>query len=341
MARGDQLARQWMIFQTLASSRYGKSVSDLSRDLSCSSRTVYRDLEALQVAGFPIYDEKNNGKKVWCLLETARNPIPIPFNLPELTALYFGRDVLKVLKDTVFYDSLESLYKKIHTTVPSTLKKHLSQIEGRLRAASKPFKAYGKCRQIIEQINDAVTEKRVVEINYYTMSRKRWNRRRVDPYMIWFFDNSLYLIGYCEWRKDIRIFAIDRIKTLQPTDEEFRLPVDFDISDFMRHSFGVFHGKPEKIQIHFTADVAGYITEKTWHASQQIQELDDGSILFTVEVPETEEIKSWIMRWGTKACVLEPATLRQEIQSEAVGMVAIYENGKKKEVNANRLSIAQ
>lgn len=50
MARGDQLGRQWKIIQTLISSKMGKSASDLAQDLECNPRTIYRDLEALQVA---------------------------------------------------------------------------------------------------------------------------------------------------------------------------------------------------------------------------------------------------------------------------------------------------
>lgn len=46
-------------------------------------------------------------------MESAKKPVPIPFRLPELIALYFGRDVLKILKNTVFHDSLESLFIKI------------------------------------------------------------------------------------------------------------------------------------------------------------------------------------------------------------------------------------
>jgi predicted DNA-binding transcriptional regulator YafY len=55
MARGDQLGRQWKIIQTLIYSRRGKSAAELASDLDCHPRTVYRDLEALQIAGFPIY----------------------------------------------------------------------------------------------------------------------------------------------------------------------------------------------------------------------------------------------------------------------------------------------
>ena len=65
MARGDQLARQWIIFQQLMASKYGKTVNDLAADLDCHPRTVYRDLEALQAGGFPLYNEKVNGTNYW------------------------------------------------------------------------------------------------------------------------------------------------------------------------------------------------------------------------------------------------------------------------------------
>ena len=327
MARGDQLARQWMIFQTLASSRYGKSVSDLSRNLHCSSRTVYRDLEALQVAGFPLYDEKVNGKSLWCLLDTARNPMPIPFSLPELMALYFCRDSLKVLKDTVFYDSLASLFQKIKTTLPPESRKYLSLIKKSLKVGPKPYKQYGKFREIIEQINEAVINRKIIEIVYFTMGRKKMTRREVAPYRLWYVDGGFYLIGYCRWKKEIRIFAIDRIKKFRLSDETFEVPDDFDLYELTKYSFGVFHDEPVKVRVHFSADVAGYIKEKVWHASQRIEELDDGSVIFEAEVAGTEEIKFWIMRWGSNACVLEPEELRKEIQSEAAGMLVMYENG--------------
>ena len=61
MPRGDQLARQWKIIQTLITSRRGKSAAELAEDFECYPRTLYRDLEALQVARFPIYTEKVEG----------------------------------------------------------------------------------------------------------------------------------------------------------------------------------------------------------------------------------------------------------------------------------------
>ena len=102
MARGDQLGRQWKIIQTLISSKIGKSAAELALDLECNPRTIYRDLEALQVAGFPIYTDRVDGKNLWSLLDTVKHQIPVPFSLTELMALYFSRDMLKVFKDTAF-----------------------------------------------------------------------------------------------------------------------------------------------------------------------------------------------------------------------------------------------
>ena len=53
-------------------------------------RTLYRDLEALQAAGSPIYTERIEGKKLRSLLDTMKHQIPVPFSLPELMALHFS-----------------------------------------------------------------------------------------------------------------------------------------------------------------------------------------------------------------------------------------------------------
>ncbi len=87
MARGDQLARQWRILQSLIAAHRGKSAADLARELEYHWRTVYRDLEALQLAGFPIFTDRVEGKNLWSILDTVRHNIPIPLNLTELMAL--------------------------------------------------------------------------------------------------------------------------------------------------------------------------------------------------------------------------------------------------------------
>jgi len=63
----------------------------------------------------------------------------------------------------------------------------------------------------------------------------------------------------------------------------------------------------------FSPDAAGYIKEKICHDSQEINQQDDGSIIFEAEVAGTDEIKFWIISWGSNAEVLEPESIRDEI----------------------------
>jgi predicted DNA-binding transcriptional regulator YafY len=327
MARGDQLARQWKIIQTLITSRQGKSAADLADEIECHPRTLYRDLEALQAAGFPIYTERTEGKNLWSLLDTLKHHIPIPFSLTELMALYFGTDMLKAFKGTAFHDSLESLSQKIKATLPPESMKYLKSVEQTLQVGIKPYKDYARFREIINRVNEAALQKKSIEIVYYTMSRRKEGKRKVDPYRIWFFNSTFYLIGYCHQRREIRIFALDRIKMLHQTKDAFEVPEGFDFEEFMRPSFGVYQGEGVKVKIWFAPDAAGYIREKIWHDTQEILPQKDGSIVFEAEVAGTDEIRFWVMSWGPKALVLDPPELRSEIRAEAEAVAEKYVKG--------------
>ena len=126
--------------------------------------------------------------------------------------------------------------------------------------------------------------RRTIEIVYFTMSRKRETRRKVDPYRAWFFNVTFYLIGFCHLRKEVRIFVLDRIKLLHQTKETFEVPEDFSLEEFTGRSFGVYQGDPVHVRIWFSPEVAGYVKEKIWHESQVIEPQADGSIIFEAEV---------------------------------------------------------
>jgi predicted DNA-binding transcriptional regulator YafY len=324
MPRGDQLGRQWRIIQILVTSGAGKNAAELAQEMECHPRTVYRDLEALQMAGFPIYTERADGKNLWSLLDTVKHHIPVPFSLPELMALYFTRDMMKVFKGTVFNDSLESLFQKVKTTLPPESIKYLKTVEQTLQVAIKPYKDYAKFRGIIDRANDAAVKRKTVEIVYYTMSRKKETRRRVDPYRVWFFNGTFYLIGHCHMRDEVRIFALDRIKMLHQTRESFEIPDGFSLEEFTGTSFGVYVGEPVHVKVLFHPDVAGYITEKIWHGSQRLHPQKDGSVIFEADVAGTDEIRFWVMSWGSHAEVLEPQDLREQIRVEAEILLSKY-----------------
>lgn len=324
MARGEQLARQWKIIQALTGARRGRTVSKLADEMGCHRRTVYRDLEALQLAGFPIYNERGSEGTRWLLLDAARETMPLPLSLTELMALYFGRGMMRPLEHTFLWEAWESLFAKIRATLPAETIDFLDQIEGSLSVGGRQPRYRRDIGELFETLREAIAERRCLSIQYYTISRKSESRRRIAPYRIWFFDGSFYLIADCSMRGDIRLFALERIKAVTALDEHFEMPEGFDAEEFMKASFGVFQGAPVKVRVRFDADAADYIRERTWHPSQSIESLADGSIVFSAEVAGTREIKFWIWQWGAHAEVLSPPALRRELIAEAGRLREIY-----------------
>ena len=327
MPRGDQLGRQWRIIQWLLSARRGWSAGELAQELDVNPRTMYRDLQALQSAGFPLYTETVEGKNLWSVLDTVKHQIPVPFSLTELMALYFGRDMLRVFQGTAFHDSLDSLFQKVRTTLPPESVTYLESVEQTLHVGIKPYKDYARFRELIPRVEEAARERRTLDMAYYTMSRRSQSRRRVDPYRIWFFNGTFYLIGFCHKRREVRIFALDRIRMLSITKDAFEIPEDFDLDAFLRPSLGVFQGEPVRVRIWFAPHVAGYIQETVWHETQEITEAEDGSVVFEAEVAGLDEVRFWVLGWGSAAEVLEPEALREAVQAEVRALAARYEGG--------------
>lgn len=324
MARGDQLSRQWKIIQTLIASTHGKTVSALADRLGCTPRTVYRDLEALQAGGFPITTETRDNRSYWHILNASRQQVPLAFSIPELMALYFGKDMLKTYRGTVFYDAIDSLLSKIEATLPTAYIDYLDRIRDRVDAGPAPRKDYSRFGPIITELNRAIVDEKKIRMIYFSMGRQQENQRTVHPYRLRHVEDTLYLIGYCDLRKGVRTFAVDRIKTVSLTDDGFQIPEGFDVPAFLRDSFGIYQGSPVRVKIRFFESVAGYIRERIWHPSQHLSDQADGTLIFTATVAGIEEISHWVLRWGAGAQVLEPAALRQAIGRQAAAMASHY-----------------
>jgi predicted DNA-binding transcriptional regulator YafY len=202
----------------------------------------------------------------------------------------------------------------------------MDRVEQTLHIGFKPHKDFKRFREIIKQINEAAVSQKTIDMIYKTMSRGgEENRRKVDPYKVMFFDSTFYLIGLCHLRSEIRMFVLDRIKMMNITDKTFEIPDDFDLESYMQSPFKVIHDKPVKVTIRFDKKAAGYIKEKIWHHSQDIEPQKDGSIIFSAEVAGTDEVKHWVMSWGRQAEVLEPGNLREEIAQELSDCLGKYE----------------
>jgi len=322
--RGDQLARQWRVIRSIEASTNGLTVAEIANRQETGIRTIYRDLEALQSAGFPLYTEKVEKANRWAFVDTYKFKIPAPFTLTELMSLYFYKDLVRVFKGTPFHDSIDSVFKKIQATLPPQALRYLDQMQSVFHVGIKPYKDYGQFRNILNQVNQAAMDRRRVEMVYHSLHRKEKTLRKVDPYKVWFYDGTIYLIGLCHLREEVRMFVLDRIKMLKITDERFMIPNDFSLDDFMRDSFKVMHDELYTVKVRISPGWARWVSEKIWHESQKTKKMPDGSMEMIFQVAGLDEIKRWILSFGPEAFVLEPEKLKEMVHKDLSRNLAQY-----------------
>jgi len=168
-----------------------------------------------------------------------------------------------------------------------------------------------------------------VEINYDSYSSHTLSARGVNPYHMLFREGFWYLVGYCHLREEIRIFRVDRIKKLEIKNTKFQVAREFSLEDFFKNSWNLGKGDSIIVKVHFNPPVSRLIRENIWHQTQKIEEIEGDSLILTVCVEGTWEIKKWILSWGVGAICLEPEELREEIKREIEKLVINYNNSIK------------
>lgn len=331
--RGDQLARQWQLIQRLAKSRSGVPLDSLAEDLGCVRRTVYRDLDALMFAGFPVVSEKRDGRAHYRFLESFRLG-DVPFTPDEVLALAFSEDLLRTLEGTVFHDSIHSALGKIRAGLGPELSEYLARLAGSFRVLPGPHKNYAEFRDVIQTLNDAVVRRTTVRMRYRTGRTGAVANRRLDPYRVWYRSGGLYVVGLDHKSDEVRTFAVDRIRHIENTGEVFTQRGDFDFDAYVGSSFGVFSEPATSVCIRFAPEWASHIEERTWHESQTVEREADGSLLLRMEVGGLQELLAWVLSFGAKAQVLEPASLRDDVAAELRAALAAYEGRPKRRLRA-------
>jgi proteasome accessory factor B len=313
--RNAEVIRQWKILKTVEAGRFTSSAK-LAAEHGVTERTIRRDVEALQEAGFPLYDDRVDGKKVWRLVEGYRQKLAQGFTLSELAALYFSRNMLSFLGGAPFGSDLESAFAKIREALPQKSLPFLTRIQDLFSARPDPWKDYSKKQDVIAALIDAILHQRQARIAYYSFNSKRTKSYEIDPYRLVYYRGGLYLYARAHEYGEVRTFAVERVQQVEVLEQGFEIPADFSPGDYTRSAFGIFGGRPQTVELVFAAEIAGYVRERSWHESQTLRDEPDGRVRLTLEVAPSFDLKSWIKGFLPHVELVRPAALRDEIARE-------------------------
>lgn len=317
MPRNAEVIRQWSILRDLEASRR-LTIDDLAERTGVTTRTIRRDLEALQASGFPLYDELIDNKRFWMLEAKAFKRLDdTGFTLAELSALYFSRTLVEVLAATPFQQDVGSAFDKLSAALTPGMKQFLDRlplvIQAKGARAAKPESAKAE-REHIARLLDATLHHRRATMAYFSMSSGREKEYVIEPYRMVYSAGGMYLFAFVPEYKTFRTFSVDRVRRLSLQEERFT-PAEIPEAAFA-HSMGVNEGPPERIEIVFEPRIAPYIRERQWHPSQRHTDRKDGAVVLTLDVCNDWALRSWILSFGPLARVITPPALAKQIKDE-------------------------
>ena len=317
MPRNQEVIRQWRLLHALESSRHGATIDALADELDVTTRTIRRDLAALQEAGFPLYDERDDDGHVhWRIDGQVLKGLDTGFTLAELCALYLSRNLLESVAGTPFQRDLTHAFERLEKMLSPRMRQFLDRLPSILAAKPGPRVRGGESSpDIVARLLEATLHFRVASMRYHSVSSGRVKDYLLHPYRLAFAQGGLYLLAYVPDYKDVRTFAVDRISAVSLEKQTFT-PKQSVAEDVFANSLGVNTGPAAQVEIAFDKQIAPYVRARVWHASQQIRDENDGGLTLSMKVCHDWALRSWILSWGPFARVVSPASLANEVRSD-------------------------
>ncbi len=325
--RNAEVIRQWQVLRDVESRRTGATIHELARLVKVSTRTIRRDLQALQEAGFALFDEgEENETKRWKLDQQPFRGLQEGLSVADVAALYLSRSILEAISGWPLADELRGAFAKLEGALNPRMREFLSTLPQVLSAKAGPRAPAhsGRLVDLTRRLFDAVRDRRVIEMRYFSAASRRTKVYEVQPYRLALAHGGLYLVGWVPAYDEFRTFAADRIERLSVREDTFRRTRELP-ADVFGSSLGVFSAAPEDIELEFDTRIAPYLRGRVWHDSQVLRELPDGRLSLTLSVSNDWALRSWVLGFGGSVRVVRPTALADAVLDEAKRTAARYE----------------
>ena len=180
-------------------------------------------------------------------------------------------------------------------------------------------------QQHLTTIVDAMRKSVALSMTYHSFHREEPSTFEVEPYCVKLFEQRWYMLGMSD---KLRIYALDRIKALEPTERKFKLPKKFDATKFFEDYYGIIIGDEEfdvcPVALQVDSWQSKYLRTLPLHHSQVEVERNEEYSIFEYRLCPTFDFRQKILSMGAAVEVLAPKALREEIDIDAGDMATLY-----------------
>lgn len=184
-------------------------------------------------------------------------------------------------------------------------------------------------RDHLTTVLEAMKDNRVINITYRPFNKTNGFTFPIEPYCVKMFENRWYVLAHNIHYGDMRIYGLDRIESVEVSDEKFKIPDGFDPEGYFSDSYGIVVGtgeKPEKVVLRANNDHKYYLKSLPLHHSQRLIE-DCGEYAdFELFLAPTYDFVMKLLHVGSMIEVLEPQHLRKTMKGWIKDMYELYKN---------------
>ena len=320
----DKFDRIYQLHDVLRDRRTPISRADLASKLECSEPTVYRLIHILRdMLHAPLhYNDALSG--YYYERTAAGGTFELPglwFNARELQALLVFERLFESLEPGLLREHLKPLSKRLDELLNSK-RLGLSEAANRVRVLGMAARPAGEWFQVLAS---ATLQRHKLRLRYHGRGRDAITERTVSPQRIVHYRDNWYLDAWCELRKGLRSFAMDRVKNALETIDKAQDIAERDLNAHYASSYGIFAGKASKMAVlRFSAERARWVADERWHPQQAGQFLTDGSYELRIPYRDDRELLMDILRHGPEVEVLNPAALRESVAGQLKSALARY-----------------
>lgn len=277
------------------------TASELAERLEISTRTVYRDIEKLSLAGMPVYMSKGKGGGISIL--------------PD-----FVLD--KALLQETDKQDIASALNVLRSLSPEQEKPEHTKIKSLLGSGGKDwievdFSSWSqpKEKEKFQLIKHAIFQGTAICFQYAN-GKGEQSIRTIEPLKLGFKSQAWYLFGYCKTRKENRFFKLSRIRDLALTGDTFQKEIPKQIF-FKENSF-----REEYVTL--VMKLAPNVSYRAYEEFEHVQENSDGTLTVSCTYPKGIWLFGYIASFGTECEVLEPEQVRRDYKQDLENIIKKY-----------------
>lgn len=297
---------------------------EVEEELEISHATFKRDIEYMR--------DRLNVPIVWSrereayVLDPGADVAELPgiwFSPAEIYALLEIEHLLERLEPGLLGRQLDPLRTRLRALLERGDRGH-REIRRRIRVLALGSRRVN--REVFEALSVGLLSRRRIRIRHLKRGSGEISERVVSPQRLVHYRYNWYLDAWCHMRKDLRVFAVDAIKSAQVIEEPTREVADEDMDRVLGAGYGIFSGaETQTAVLRFTPDRARWVADEVWHSRQAGRIEADGSYVLELPYSQEPELVMDLLRYGAGVRVLAPESLRATVARELAEAARQYE----------------